>query len=213
MHRRTQFTRSEVRCEGDGPLPKVSGYAAVYYRADDPGSEYELFRDGNHVVVERLLPGCFDRACTEDDVRALINHNPDMLLGRAKAGTLRLSVDARGLRYEITPPDTQAARDLVANLRLGNVDGSSFSFDYTDRSRRDVEEGGTYRHVIEVRAVKLYDVGPVTFPAYESTTAGVRSASQEALREELERWKAERSGTHGKTLALRAAAVTACLGL
>lgn len=183
-----------VQLRGDeGKTPTISGYAAVFYRADDPGTEYELFRYNNYRVVERLMPGCFDRAVKEDDIRALFNHNQDAILGRARAGTLRLSIDNTGLRYEIDPPDTQTARDLLESLKRGDVSGSSFSFDYR---AKDVilqsENDGSERDLIEVRDVTLYDIGPVTFPAYTSTTSGVRSLDEEALKRELDRLRGER---------------------
>ncbi len=117
------------------------------------------------------MPGAFDRAIREDDVRGLFNHSPDMVLGRTKAKTMRLSVDAMGLAYEIDAPDTQVGRDLVESLRRGDIDGSSFSFTTTDEEWR--KEGGVQVRLL--KGVALYDVGPVTFPAYEATSAAARS--------------------------------------
>lgn len=180
----------------DGQQQKICGYAAVFFNADDPGTQYELFRYGNYSIIERLMPSAFDRAVKEDDVRALFNHNADAILGRLRAGTLRLSIDGTGLRYEIEPPETQAARDLIESLKRGDVTGSSFSFDYLAKDViRQSEADGTEKDIIEIRDVKLFDVSPVTFPAYTSTMAGMRLAANgeiDGLRQELEAMRSHR---------------------
>jgi HK97 family phage prohead protease len=162
--------RIETRDDGK---PVIVGYAAVYHRAADPGTEFVLYEDpgDGFRFVERIAPGAFDRAAREDDVRALFNHDPDHVLGRAKAGTLRLTVDERGLRYEIDPPDTQTARDVTESLRRGDISGSSFAFNI----RGETVEKSPKLWVRTLTDVDLYDVGPVTYPAYKGTEAGVRS--------------------------------------
>jgi HK97 family phage prohead protease len=123
------------------------------------------------------MPGTFDRAVVEKhDVRALFNHNPDYLLGRVGAGTLTLSVDSRGLLFSLVPPDTQVGRDVLAWVQRGDITGASFSFVTTDETW--VKESG--KRIRQVRGVKLFDVGPVTFPAYTGTV--VSSRSQELAR-------------------------------
>lgn len=194
MERRFLSTASrpvELRAE-EGKPAKIAGYAAVFYNPSDPGTEYELMRHANYSVSERLMPGCFDRALREDDVRALFNHDTNQILGRTRAGTCQLSIDGIGLRYEIDPPDTQAGRDLLVSLGRQDVTGSSFCFDYRQKSITMQTDGDSERDIIEVRDVKLYDVGPVCFPAYTSTTAGVRSTDAEALKRELDALRAER---------------------
>lgn len=172
--------RLEKRADGS---PVIVGYAAVYFRADDPGTEFELWPG----VRERIRAGAFDNAIKECDVRALFNHSPDYVLGRMKSGTLRLSSDERGLRYEIDPPDTQVARDLVQSLSRGDISGSSFAFDVVAEEWRK-EGGHELRELIELR---LYDVGPVTFPAYVGTDAGVRSGIATAdIKAAVERFRA-----------------------
>lgn len=169
----------EVRDEGQSP--KIRGYAAVYYDGT-PESEYRLWEG----AVERIMPGAFDHALRseDDDVVALFNHNPSLILGRRQAGTLRLSEDSRGLIYEIDPPDTQVGRDLVASLRRGDVRGSSFMFGVRDESW--TKDGP--RDVRELRSVTLHDVGPVTFPAYEATSAGVRSEGTDEAARSWKQW-------------------------
>jgi HK97 family phage prohead protease len=153
----------------EGGKRTITGYAAVFYDASDPGTAYRLWDD----VEERILPGAFDRAVREDDVRGLFNHEDSQLLGRTLSGTMRLSVDKRGLRYEIDAPDTQCARDLLQLLDRGDVTGSSFAFMPDDTSYRETD--GVY--IIERRAVRLFDVGPVAFPAYTATEAAARSVT------------------------------------
>lgn len=179
--RYTPQTRASVRMDGD-EKKKIEGYASVFYNGQ-VGTEYDIYGDG--YLFERIMPGAFDRAIREDDVRALENHDVNRVLGRSKAGTLRLSVDATGLRYEIDAPNTSVARDLMENLALGNIDGSSFSFIVTDSNPVRKENG---RRILEITGVRLFDVGPVTFPAYTAASSGVRSGGvyDEKLRKDIE---------------------------
>ena len=182
MERRTLQTHRPTLVRGsDGKPSKIAGYAAVYYNPSDPGTEYELASFGNVRLVERLMPGCFDRAIREDDVRALFNHNASAVLGRMRSGTLRLFTDNKGLRYEIDAPDTTYARDLLESLKRGDVTGSSFAFEYLTTGTVDQKlPDGSETEIIEVREVRLYDVGPVTFPAYASSSAEARAAQRKA---------------------------------
>jgi HK97 family phage prohead protease len=170
-----------------GGLPKIVGYAAVFYRAGDPGTEYELWPG----CVERIMPGAFDKAVAGDDVRGLVNHDAALVLGRnGPAGTLRLFVDSRGLGYEIDPPDTTYARDLIQSLQRGDINGSSFAFLPRETTYRDIrgENGAPDLFIMERTDVKLFDVGPVTYPAYDGTEAGTRAAGDlDAIRAEIER--------------------------
>src|SRR5688572_16918348 len=75
------------------------------------------------------------------DARALFNHDPNMLLGRAGAGTLRLSTDARGLRYEIDIPDTTVGRDVATSIARGDLAGSSFAFSINGKAGQRFEKG------------------------------------------------------------------------
>lgn len=157
-----------VELRGDGDSQKIHGMAAVFYRSDDAGTEYKLWDD----MVERLMPTAFDRALEErDDVRALFNHDANIILGRTTNNTLQLAKTKRGLSYEVKPPDTQQARDVLELLRRGDVSGSSFGFVAQDVSWREVDKV----LIREIRGVELLDVSPVVYPAYTSTTSGVRS--------------------------------------
>lgn len=164
----TPHSSANVRVEqrGDEP-PAIIGYAAVYYDGT-PGTEYKLFED----LIERIMPGAFDRAIREhDDTRGLFNHDSNLVLGRTSAGTLKLASDPVGLRYEIAPGKTTVAADVQEHIRRRDVTGSSFAFLIEEQVWRTVDKID-YREILSVR---LYDVGPVTYPAYEATSVGVRS--------------------------------------
>ena len=165
---RRDCTRADVRMEGDDEARKFTGYAAVFYRDGEAGTEYELWGG----AVERIMPGAFDDALKNDDVRALFNHSPNLVLGRTSAGTLRLTVDDVGLRYEIDADDTNVAHDVASHLKRGDVNGSSFGFNVTNEEWINRGEDDTVRLI---RSVQLFDVGPVTFPAYVATDAGMRA--------------------------------------
>lgn len=160
---------SEIRAVAGGK--KISGYAAVF---DSLSESLGGFR-------EKIAPGAFRNSLANgDDVRALIDHNPSLVLGRTKAGTLRLEEDSRGLHYEVDPPDTQYARDLVESLKRGDVDQSSFGF-------RTVEDSWTTENGEQVRTlleVQLFDVSPVTFPAYAATSVGLRALGLQGVDED-----------------------------
>jgi len=162
----------EVRDAKSGP-GMVTGHAAVYYDAKDPGTRYMLWDD----VEERVAPGAFDRAIKDkQDTRALFNHDPSLVLGRTTAGTLRLSSDARGLRYEADAPDTQVGRDTVTLIKRGDVTGSSFGFRVVkDTVTKETRDGKSY-YIRTIEDVDLYDVSPVTYPAYVGSDAGARAA-------------------------------------
>jgi len=152
----------EVRVDDDRPV--IEGHAAVFNKETVIG---DYFR-------EVIKPGAFKRAIREkQDVRALFNHDPNHVLGRTPAGTLHLSEDKRGLKIAIDPPDTQFANDLLTSIRRGDVDQMSFAFRATEE--KWIEKKGEMS-LRELHDVDLYDVSPVTYPAYEATDVGLRSA-------------------------------------
>lgn len=166
----------EVRGSGSDRAT-IHGYGAVFYRENDLGTEYRIMDDW----VERIMPEAFDAALDRgDDVRSLFNHDTNLVLGRTANKTLTLDVDRRGLLYTVTPPDTQTVRDQVVEpIRRGDVSGSSFMFEPDDIVWRD---DNSQVFVTEVRSVRLWEVGPVTFPAYQSTSANVRSDASKAYK-------------------------------
>jgi HK97 family phage prohead protease len=126
---------------------------------------------------ENILPGAFKRTLAEGaDVRGLLNHDPNLILGRTKSGTMRLKEDSVGLRMEIDAPDTQMARDLMTSIDRGDIDQGSFRFRTISDGWR-MQDGETVRDLIDV---DLMDASVVTFPAYEDTDIGVRSMAQAA---------------------------------
>lgn len=143
--------------------PKIMGHAAVFnVLSEDLG----WFR-------EKIEPGAFKATIGEDDVRALFNHDPNLVLGRNVSGTLRMSEDGVGLAIEIDPPDTQAARDVLVLIERGDVSQMSFAF-------RVLEESWEYGEKNEpdirtLKKVRLFDVSPVTYPAYTQTDVALRS--------------------------------------
>ncbi|MBD3293251.1 MAG: HK97 family phage prohead protease [Armatimonadia bacterium] len=201
MERRTILTNDPVtvtRADGDDGPTRISGLAAVYYREDDPGTEFQLWPG----VVERIMPGAFDGAIADDDVRGLFNHDASQVLGRTSAGTMRLDSEKKGLTYDIDAPDTQLGRDLMTSIERGDVSGSSFAFRVTEEKWIDDEDND--REIREIHAVQLFDVGPVTFPAYESTTAGVRLVAYRSASDadeaatSLEAWRERKRAAAGR---------------
>lgn len=159
---------AEFRVEGDG-APKIIGYAAKF---DTLSEEMWGFR-------EKIARGAFATALGDSDVRALFNHDPNIVLGRNKAGTLVMVEDDIGLRYEITPPDTQTARDLVESIKRGDISQSSFAFAMKNGGVEEWQELPDGKAIRTIKKVaRLYDVSPVTYPAYPDTESGVRSAEQ-----------------------------------
>ena len=164
-NKETRTYNAELRASEDGKT--VTGYAAVF---NSMSEEMWGFR-------ERIDPKAFDNA-DMSDVRALFNHDPNMLLARSSSGTLALSVDEKGLRYSFELPDTTAGRDLREMLKRGDVSQSSFGFtiaedDWEERKNDAGEVVETTRIITKVH--RLFDVSPVTYPAYPDATVAIRS--------------------------------------
>ena len=170
MELELRFFRMELRVtKGEDGERMIAGYAA-------PFNVLSADLGGFKEIIE---PGAFINSL-RDDVRALINHDPNLILGRTVNGTLELVEDDVGLRYEISPPDTQYARDLITSLERGDVDGSSFAFRAIEESWRNPTEDEPFP-IRVLREVQLFDVSPATFPAYPSTTAQVRDMAKKLL--------------------------------
>lgn len=148
----------------DGKPPLIRGHAAVFNSlSEDLGG----FR-------EQIAPGAFAAAIEKDDVRALFNHDPNFVLGRSVSRTLRLSEDARGLAIEIDAPETPTIRDLVvAPIARGDISQMSFGFSVRPGGQ-DWAKDDEGRVVRTLKSVRLFDVSPVTFPAYTATDVAVR---------------------------------------
>lgn len=155
---------SELRISDKGGDKRLVGHAAVFNElSEDLGG----FR-------EKIDPGAFDDTL-EADVRALKNHDPNLILGRTKAGTLDLRVDEKGLVYEVRLPNTQYAHDLAESVRRGDISQSSFAF----RAVGDKWEKVDGENIRTVTQAELIDVSPVTYAAYEATDTSVAQRSLE----------------------------------
>jgi HK97 family phage prohead protease len=163
MERRSLTAPVEFR-ESDDGKKMVAGHAAVFNVITDIGG---MFR-------EKIAPGAFADTIDGGDIRSLFDHNSALILGRTKSKTLRLWEDESGLRYEVDLPDTQAGRDLRVSMDRGDIDGSSFAFRILKQSWD--ESGDVPLRTIE--KVELYEVGPVTFPAYPEAEVGLRSLAE-----------------------------------
>jgi HK97 family phage prohead protease len=171
MEKHTRFHAGELHIRSAGGRRTIVGYASVF------GSPTTLRDDGRVVQRETIAPGAFAHALkTRQDVRCLFNHDPSQLLGRTEAGTLRLREDDKGLWIECEPPDTELGRSVLAMIQRGDVTGQSFAFlpRPGGETRETRQEGG--RTIVEavVTSVHLFDVGPVTYPAYNATSVLVR---------------------------------------
>jgi len=157
--------------------------------------------------VERIDPGAFGIVSerrgrrTPLETRALWNHDPNYPLARYP-GTLKLSVDDVGLRYEFPVPDTSYGRDLAANIRAQIVRGSSFSFTVPSGGDAWTTENGRSLRVIN-RIDSLLDVSPTTFPAYPDTDVKVAQRSYDLFRQSLERDSARRLAIQSRAADLR----------
>lgn len=166
------FELSELRAEAEteGDMLHIRGYAAVF---NSPSNLlWGAFR-------EVLLPGAFTETLAQDDIRALWQHDTALVLGRNKASTLTLREDDLGLRFDILPPDTQAGRDALISIGRGDVDQMSFGFTVPpggDEWRED-DNGMLIR---SLRKVKLFEISPVTFPAYPNTFVDARGEPRSA---------------------------------
>lgn len=154
------ITHLQTRDLGDDDPIKVSGYAAVF-------NSLTTIEDW---FTELISPGAFARTLSDNgDIRALYNHNWDNVLGRTKSGTLALEEDDRGLKFEVTLPNTTVARDLAESMARGDVNQCSFGFLVT-KETWDYDVEPAQRTIEEV---ELYEISVVSIPAYEDTEANL----------------------------------------
>lgn len=167
--RRLTVNDFEVRQGPAGDGMSFSGYAAVFNSDSEPLP-----------FIERIMPGAFRKSLkSRNNIRMYLNHDSSMLLATSRAKTLRLEEDQRGLKVEADLPDTTIGRDLSTLIKRGDVDSMSFGFSVPPKGDSWSEDGS----VRELKEVRLYEVSVVTgFPAYQATTASVRSLDQLAER-------------------------------
>lgn len=154
----------ELRAEGDKKSPRLAGHAAVF---NSPSQDLGGF-------IEMVLPGAFKRTLASGpDPLALVQHMPQLVLGRRSAGTLRLVEDDRGLAFEIDVPDTTAARDLLVSVERGDVRGASFAFSTpAGGDRWEVRGDQVIRELVDV---DLHEITITAQPAYLDTSVARRS--------------------------------------
>ena len=175
--RQVRCTSSEFKTREDSGELYIEGYFAVF------NSVYEIFEG----AIETVAPGAFSKTLGED-IRALINHETRLVLGRNKAGTLELKEDSHGLwgKIRINPKDTDAM-NLYERVKRGDVDQCSFGFDIISEETEFREDGSVQWTIREVR---LYEVSVCTFPAYEDTSVSARKKDfEEISKRKNEAWK------------------------
>jgi HK97 family phage prohead protease len=151
---------ADLQVEQRGDKPKLVGWAHRYGVLSEPMTH------GRVRFRERFAPGAFRRDISrrDADLRCLINHNKDRVLGRQKAGTLRVEESDEGVYFEVEPPDTSYARDLVESVRRGDVSGCSFRFAPPFKDSFTRERGETVR---TINSAGIREISIVTWPAYE----------------------------------------------
>lgn len=166
---RMKTVGTEFRAMEEEEKKVIEGYFAVF------DSVYQMAPD----LSESIAQGAFSRSIS-NDVRALINHDTTLVLGRSKAGTLQLREDAHGLwgRIDINPNDSDAV-NLYERVKRGDVDQCSFGFDIV-KEDTEVREDGSIHWTL--KDVELYEVSCCSFPAYENTHISARSKDAEEIK-------------------------------
>ena len=172
-----RYSASQFNTRKDGEELYVEGYFSVF------NSNYELWSG----ATESVAPGAFSNTLG-GDIRALIDHETRLVLGRNKSGTLELKEDAHGLwgKIRINPNDSDAM-NLYERVKRGDVDQCSFGFDIV-KEDTEVRDDGSVHWTI--REVKLYEVSVCTFPAYTDTSVSARKNDFEEIKKRKnEAWK------------------------
>lgn len=175
--RQMRSIASEFQTREDGDNPTIEGYFAVF------NNNYDIAPG----MSESIAPGAFEGQLSKD-VRALVNHDTTLVLGRTSAHTLELRTDERGLwgKIAVNPKDSDAM-NLYERVKRGDVSQCSFGFDITDEESTINDNGDVHW---TIKGVDLYEVSCCTFPAYEQTNISARSAERDKIKErELKAWK------------------------
>lgn len=175
--KRMRTTATDFTTRDDDGKLSIEGYFAVY------DSIYQIAPN----MTESIAQGAFDNTIS-DDIRCLINHDTTLVLGRTKAGTLQLRTDNRGLwgHVDINPNDVDAM-NLYNRVQRGDVDQCSFGFDIIDEETEFRDDGAVHWTIKEV---KLYEVSPCTFPAYEETNIAARTKERaELIKRKNDAWR------------------------
>ena len=166
--RQVRAIPSEFQTREENGTPSIEGYFSVF------NSTYEV----GPGMSESIAPGAFTDTIS-GDIRALINHDSTLVLGRTKAGTLELREDSHGLwgRVTVNPNDSDAM-NLYSRVKRGDVDGCSFGFDIVSEDPGVQADGSVHW---TIKSVKLYEVSCCTFPAYEETNISARARDRGEL--------------------------------
>jgi hypothetical protein len=185
--RQLRAVATEFQTREDGETPHIMGYFAVF------NSVYEI----GPGMSESIAPGAFSDTLA-GDIRALVNHDTTLVLGRTKAGTLELREDSRGLWGDVSiNPNDRDAMNLYERVKRGDVDQCSFGFDIVKQDTEVRDDGSVHW---TLREVALYEVSACTFPAYEATNISARAAERDDINaKRLQAWKAKMKGVlkHG----------------
>jgi hypothetical protein len=155
----------EIRKTDDGKVT-ARGYAAVFEKLSLPLYNFK----------EKIRSGAFKNSISKNNIRALWNHNADIVLGSTKANTLRLEEDAKGLRFELDLPDTQAGRDAAVLIQRGDVEGMSFGFRTIKQEWDESDPKNIVRTLVDL---DCSEISATAFPAYPQTKVGVRSVEDD----------------------------------
>ena len=180
--REIRAAATEFQTREENGSPHISGYFAVF------NSNYEIAPG----LSESIAPGAFSKALS-NDVRALINHDSTLVLGRTKAGTLELREDTRGLWGDITiNPNDVDAMNLYERVKRGDVDQCSFGFEIVSESTDVSPDGSVHWTLTEIN---LHEVSACTFPAYRETNISAREAQRDTIKaRELDAWREKMKG-------------------
>lgn len=184
MNREMRTLESKFQTREENEEKRIEGYFSVFDGIYDiaPG------------VSESIDSHAFDNTLS-GDIRALINHDTTLVLGRTAAHTLELRTDAHGLWGSILiNPNDQDAMNMYERVKRGDVDQCSFGFDITNEDTEVREDGSVHW---TIKGIKLYEVSVCTFPAYETTEVSARSAEAVDIRKRrFDAWKAETIKSH-----------------
>lgn len=175
--RQLRTIQSKFETREDGGKLSIEGYFAVY------NSNYEMAPG----LSESIAPGAFDNTLSRD-IRALINHDTTLVLGRTKANTLHLRTDDHGLwgSIDINPKDVDAM-NLYERVKRGDVDQCSIGFDILSEETEFRDDGAIHWTIKEA---ELWEVSACTFPAYEETNISARQKERdEIIKRKNDAWK------------------------
>ena len=169
MEKEIRSYGAEIRIMADGEAPKITGVASCFnvrsgVMRTKSGQEFE----------EIIAPGAFRNVLQDRGAVALINHDPNMILGR-NPKTMTLRETDHGLEFEVIPPDTTYARNLKVSMEREDIDQCSFGFRVADKGDTWARDSGTGTPIRTIRTIeKLFDVSVVTYPQYDMTHCGLR---------------------------------------